>query len=90
MKCYIVNTGDEWCSLVHAQTRGQAIQRIREWVDPGDSFLDFSARRLPGLDDKPITYQNAKEAGFEYEHGYGVGYSENEFINDCHCELCNQ
>ena len=90
MKCYIVNTGDEWCSLVHAQTRGQAIQRIRKWVDPGESFLDFSARRCPGLDNRPITYQNAKDAGFEYGDGYGGRLTENYFTNDCHCELCSQ
>ena len=67
MKAWIVYYYDnEWCDLVHAETRGKACAYIRDVIDTGLDFIDFRAVRLPGLDNKPITYENAVEAGFHY------------------------
>jgi hypothetical protein len=89
MKAWIVYYGDEWCTLVHADTRGKAKAQAINNVFEGDGFTEFSANRLPGLDDKPITYQNAKEAGFEYRDDWdGNPLKAAEFINDCRCDIC--
>ena len=96
MKAWIVSaTSEEWCSLFHANTSGKAKLRGLEEYNLSD-FTEMRARRLPGLDDKPITYQNAKDAGFQYGDG---GYSEDGdgdghllpsfFSNDCRCEICD-
>jgi hypothetical protein len=94
MKGWIVWWGDDICTLVHADTRGKAKLLGMSILD-GDDFLFARALRAPGLDDKPITYQNAKDAGFQYSDG---GYSEDGdgdghllpelFTNDCHCDIC--
>lgn len=77
---------------MHAETRGKAILRAMRNVNDSEAYTDFRARRLPGLDGKPITYQNAKAAGFEYWDGDNSEtlLSEDEFINDCDCEICKQ
>ena len=94
MKCWVVLAGcegdDEWCTLMHAESSGKAKVLTMRQID-GDDFLEFRARRVPGLDDRPINYENAKAAGFEYRGDY---YSDDlllpteEFINDCPCEVC--
>ena len=93
MKAWIVYYCDEWCSLVHAETRGKACAYIMNKIDPGDGFICFRAIRLPGLDNKPITYVNAADAGFFYkdEQEFGAGLIQEEsFINDCRCKICKQ
>jgi hypothetical protein len=88
MKAWIVFCGDEYCGLFHADTEGQAKLRMM-YCYGGDDYLQYRARRLPGLDGKPITYQNAKDAGFEYSDGDSSRLlSELEFINDCQCHIC--
>lgn len=87
MKAWVVSNGD-WCSLVHAETRGKAIVQVRLYVDNWNEFTDFRAIRLPGLDNNPITYQDAKDAGFEYLNDDGTPISENDFTNDCRCNIC--
>jgi hypothetical protein len=97
MKAWIVfDTSEEWFSLFHAYTAGKAKLRGLEEYNL-DSFTEMRARRIPGLDDKPITYQNAKDAGFEYTNG---GYTEDGdehgwllpefFINNCRCKICDE
>lgn len=88
MKAWVVSIPEDWCSLVHADTRGKAIVQVRQHISDYNEFTDFRAERLPGLDDKPITYQNAKDAGFEYIDEYGTGEPEDWFINDCYCGIC--
>jgi len=49
------------------------------------------AKRIPGLDNKPITYQNAKDAGFQYwDDDAGDCLLPEFFNNDCRCELCKE
>jgi len=94
MKAWIVYYEDEWCSLVHEQTRGKACAYIMNRIDPGDGFICFRAIRLPGLDDKPITFDNAADAGFFYQNpDTGILettelHQREAFINDCSCEIC--
>lgn len=95
MKAWQVIHSDDWCTLMHAETRGQAITAATNHVSYGDEFTEFRALRLPGLDDKPITYENAKAAGFEYEpdrwfdcDADQASYNESIFSNDCPCEIC--
>jgi hypothetical protein len=63
MKAWIVYCGDEWNELTHANTAGKAKVAIMKSIG-FDNYIYLGAKRLPGLDDKPITYQNAKDAGF--------------------------
>jgi hypothetical protein len=90
MKAWSVTYGDEWYTLMHAATRGKAIQRaMRQVCDMDNDYIGFSARRLPGLDDKPINYDNAKGAGFEYlDDIEGQPIPSEEFVNDCPCGIC--
>ena len=93
MKAWVVYYEDDWCSLVHAKTRGKACAYIMNKIDPGEGFICFHALRLPGLDDKPITYENAADIGFFYQDEFN---NENRitpkesFINDCACKTCIQ
>jgi hypothetical protein len=80
--------GEEWCSLVHGETRGKAKSRFyRAWADGWNSWNEVRLRRLPGQDDTTFDYETAKAAGFEYHDEYGDG-SPAEFMNDCDCEIC--
>lgn len=89
MKAWKVFIPDEWCTLMHADTRGQAIEEARKWVNDFNEFTQFRAHRLPGLDGKPITWKNAFDAGFEYyDDNTGDTILEDQFINDCHCGIC--
>jgi hypothetical protein len=97
MKAWVVSDlSNDWCGLLHAETRGDAkVKASREYyID----FVDVRVSRLPGLDDKPITYDNAKAAGFRYEDPLGDGeYDEYDgicymkpehFSNWCRCDIC--
>ena len=88
MKAWKVFCMDEWMTLMHADTRGKAIQSARDNVDGGESFIDFRAIRVPGLDDKPFTWNNvdAEEVGYVDEDGNPL--QENEYFNDCRCSIC--
>ena len=96
MKGWIVWFGDDVCTLVHADTRGRA-KLLGKGILGSDEFTEMRALRMKGLDDKPITYQNAKDDGFQYTNG---GYSEDGdedgyllpelFTNDCHCDICRR
>lgn len=98
MKGWIVSTKfGEYVLPLHAETRGQAKSRAIDW-DLGEEFLthscfpDISARRLPGIDGKRITYESLKAAGFEYtdESGEADQLAEAYFVNYCNCEICRK
>jgi hypothetical protein len=76
---------EEWCTLIHGETRGKAKSRFERCNPGGGRYTDIQLRKLPGQDDLPFTFLNAKAAGFEYEN-------EDEtipgFINDCDCPIC--
>ena len=96
MKAWTVqNRYENWCVLIHAETRGKAKAAGCGEID--SEFTEVNVRRLPGLDDKPITYENAKEAGFRYTDPDGGIYDEDqseyylrpeEFTNYCRCDVC--
>ena len=88
MKAWIVSIPDEWGSLVHADSRGKAIAEVRAHVSNWNDFIDFRAKRIPGLDDIPITWKAAAEAGFEYVNDDGTEFDEIQFTNDCYCHVC--
>ena len=84
-KAWIVYCGDEWVTLIHADTRGKAIANARQWIDNSADFIAFRATRFPEMDDRKFTYQDCKDAGFEYDRDDdGKPY----FWNDCSCDIC--
>jgi hypothetical protein len=88
MKAWIVSDiSERWVSLFHAETQGKAKLRALEEYNL-DEFTDMRAIRMPKLDDKPFTYFNCLEAGFQYEDE-GLYLTPDEFINDCPCEVCH-
>jgi len=92
MKAFIAQFEDaEWCDLVHGETHGKAKSNFLRWNpgtnDPGD-YTMIRLRRIPGLDDKPFTFENAKQAGFTYQEEGDEEPSPSDFINDCQCEVC--
>lgn len=93
MKAWIVGErGQMCCVLVHAKTAGKAKQIVANEFD--FIFTDVRSIRLPGLDDKPITYDNAKDACFEYgeydDDGNFIPCPPETFENYCQCEICRQ
>ena len=85
MKAWIVYCGDEWCALMHAPTTGKA--RAMAQCISGDDYISFRARRFPELDNRPFTWDDCKNAGFEYMDD-NVPIGKDEFINDCKCAIC--
>ena len=85
---------EDWGCLVHGETREKAKHRFMRIEPSGwaehDWWTDIRLRRIPGLDDKPITYDSAKEAGFEYEEEADdpMPLPPEEFYNFCDCEIC--
>jgi hypothetical protein len=88
MKAYKILCYDGWMTLMHADTRGRAIQAARDNVYPEDSFLSFRALRIPELDDKPFTWENVDAVDIGYLDEDGNMLQENEYINDCPCQIC--
>jgi len=87
MKAWRIYCADEWTTLIHADTAGKAKAIVMRFFDY-DEFIAFSARRLPQMDNRPFTYQDAKDAGFEYLDDCGEPIKPEEFINDCSCDIC--
>jgi hypothetical protein len=87
MKAWKINSGDEWTTLIHADTAGKA-KAIAMRAFDYDDYISFSARRFPEMDDKPFTYQATKDAGFDYWDDCGKSIEPEEFYNDCPCEIC--
>jgi hypothetical protein len=90
--------GAEWCDLIHGENRGKAKYRFMRvnpvGYDP-DLWNEIRLRRLPGQDDKPFTYENARAAGFQYNYGEddnidGEFLPPEEFTSSCDCEICEK
>jgi hypothetical protein len=89
MKAWIINCSDEWITLVHADIAGKAKAIVFRKFDY--EYIDFTARRMPQLDNKPFTHQDCLAADFEYlDDWHGTPIKPEEFINDCPCEVCNE
>lgn len=89
MKAWTVSDrSEEWAGLFHAETEGKA--KLKGMEEYGlDDFTEMRAKRIPGLDDKPITHQNALDAGFQYWDDENGDYLKPEdFQNDCRCDIC--
>ena len=83
--------GEDWVSLVHGQTRGQAKARfLRTCPLPMDDchYEDVRLTRLPGCDGKPLTRENARAAGFTYTEDDNPYPDWWEWDNSCDCEVC--
>lgn len=95
MLAYIASIkGEEWCTLVHGETRGKAKYRFYrnspQWIDKED-WVFIRLRRLPGQDDKPFTFETALAAGFQYNNEMEDGDPDPEgFTHDCDCPLCKR
>ena len=95
MKAWKVSqSNDEWIALIHADTAGKAKLTAMEEYNL-DNFTDMRAKRFPGMDNKKFTYQDCKDAGFQYTTDYsedsdGTGYLAPEYFTiDCPCNICN-
>ena len=93
MRAYICTlVGAEWCTLIHAESRGKAKYNFQQWgpLSPDDCYwVDIWVKRYPGLDDKPFTKETLAEAGFKFTDEDGNEDMGNEnFVNDCRCVLC--
>jgi hypothetical protein len=84
MKAYVCFfTGADWADFFHAQDV-QEVRRIfwLEWAHcDGGEFIDIRARRVPDLDNKPLTGKNISE-----EQGYS-DWDEVDY-SSCRCQLC--
>lgn len=78
---WVVSIPGYCMTLVHA-SRESLAKVFGKWFFDCD-YTDVRATRLPGLDGKPITQENAREAGFQYE-----GDDDPDFVNDCNCHIC--
>jgi hypothetical protein len=91
MKAWIVSDrSDTWAGLFHAETEGKAkLKGLEEYCL--DDYTEMRAKRIPGLDNKPITYQNSKDAGFQYWDDETGDYLIPElFHNECRCSICRE
>jgi len=89
MKAWIVFCGDEYCTLIHADTAGKAKRIMMGLYGDETEFIDYRATRFPKMDDKKFTYEDCKEAGWEYLDGWdGGNLKKEDFINDCPCNIC--
>ena len=85
---------EDWVMLVHGENANKAKRNFWNWNPEGNNgyadYTEIRVKRVPGLDNLPITFDNAKKAGFSY---YDVDnmteqLGANDFINDCDCDLC--
>jgi hypothetical protein len=103
MKAYIATLeGEDWCILIHGETRGKAKARFLQcepsgWHDSG-TWNTIRLTRLPGQDDLPFTYENSQAAGFvfsdEVDFEMSTEITEQQrkanYSMDCNCPLCNK
>jgi hypothetical protein len=100
--CLIDPDGEPYTALIHGETRSKARWRAYR-CDPSDpdDFKWFMQNtvltHMPLLDDKPITYENALAADFQYEdYDQEPDADGNRFITpekfttECDCPLCKE
>lgn len=76
---------DEWSVIVHADTRGRAIAKgcNVEFT----LFVEMRARRIPQMDDKPVTKELMIEAGW-CEETIEEPFDSRLWTFPCGCEHC--
>lgn len=84
MKAWWIWFDDEWGDYVHGETVSKAKAMFwATWSWEADEWIRLRAKRVPRLDDKPITM----EAILEVDH-----YSEGDLLHVwypiCTCEIC--
>lgn len=95
LKAYQAEFEDgEWCVLIHGETAGKAKARFMRvqpdpWFDES-MWVEIRLKRVPGLDDKSITFENCQAAGFNYTDEYGEPGPESQFYNYCDCPICKE
>jgi hypothetical protein len=98
MKAYFAQyKNEDWGTLIHGETRGKAKSRFSR-CDPSGEYYHgmwnkIQLTRVPGLDDKPFTYENGKAADWlylseDYDENGRMSISELDWFNDCDCEIC--
>ena len=87
MKAWKVICIYEWMTLMHADTRGKAINAARNNIY-SDDFINFRALRVPALDDRPFTWENVDAAEVGYVDADDLPLQKNEYFNDCPCPIC--
>lgn len=85
---------EEWCILVHGETRGKAKSRFASCnpeapLDRYD-FTFIRLQRFPALDNKPFTRSTLDEADFHFSNENEDDPATRIFVNDCDCPLCNR
>ena len=92
MKAFFMHFDGEFAGmLLHGETRGKAKMRFLNEALGNGEYSAVRGWRIPGLDNKPITYKNAKDAGFEYTEEHDeedTALPESMFDNNCFCEIC--
>ena len=92
MKAWIGKySGEEWVMLVHGETKGKAKANFHAWNPDArqwNDFVEVRVRRIPALDNLPLTYDNARDAGFYYQDEDGTPLHVIYWVNDCICEIC--
>ena len=85
MKAWFVCDREDIGVLFHAETRGKAkvLGAAEMSFDPLD-YIYVYARRVPELDDKPLTIENVEKAQVFDPSPDGQWYR----YNPCRCEIC--
>ncbi|MBA4375820.1 MAG: hypothetical protein C0401_06575 [Anaerolinea sp.] len=85
--------GEEWVMPIHGKTAGKAkafFLKCSPVILEASDFLFVRLRRLPALDDKPFTPENLEAPDWHYVDEDGEDLSNENFINDCSCEVCRK
>lgn len=81
----IISIDQEWSVIVHADTRGKAVAKACN-VENGE-FIEFRTRRLPLIDDKPITRELMIASGWPEEY-LEEPFDPTLWTFVCGCEHC--
>ncbi len=82
----VMHKQEEWSVIVHADTRGKAI--VAGQSVGADDFIELSARRLPLIDDKPVTKELMIESGWREGLLDSEMSGANDYTFPCGCEHC--
>ena len=62
MKAWFVWVGDEWGDYVHGETASKAKSMFwKSWSSEAEEWINLRPRRIPYLDDVPITPESIDE-----------------------------
>lgn len=85
--------GEEWVMPIHGETAGKGkafFLKCSPIMLGASDFLFVRLRRFHALDDKPFTPENLEAADWHYVDEDGEDLSNENFINDCSCEVCRK